>query len=198
MENLFPLPEKLPEKIDGIITTGGVNPYIAQITGQPSLEDEAESLTTAVWLAGKYPQARVLFTGGSASILYGNYSEASAAYLFFHQQGIDDRRLIFDSASRGTQEKAVNCFNLVKPLATETWVLITSAVRMPRTFLVFKNAGWNILPYPVDFHSKDSHILKFDLDYSLKVLWQSMKEWIGLAAYRLTGRTDSLLPPTGP
>jgi uncharacterized SAM-binding protein YcdF (DUF218 family) len=197
LERCFPIPASFPEKIDGIITTGGINPYATLTLGQPKLNDEAETLTAAVALARLHPEAKIVFTGGSGSLLYQEISEASAAALFFIEQGIASDRLILDSSSRGTQEKAVHCMELLKPQASATWVLVTSAMRMPRTWHAFAAAGWNIRAYPVGFHSPDAYFLKFALDNSLRVLWHAVKEWAGLFAYRLTGRTKALLPAPG-
>jgi len=196
LENAVPIPEKLPDRVDGIITMGGVNPWAAHFSGQLSLDDEAEAPVTAIWLARKFPEAKILFSGGSSSIIYREISEASAAEILFLQQGIDSQRMIWDSSSRGTREKAKNCITLAKPKPGETWILITSAVRMPRTLLAFQAEGWKVLPYPVGFHSKDWKILRFDLDVSLKYLWFAIKEWTGLLAYRLSSQTDSFFPST--
>lgn len=194
LERCFPIPATLPSHIDGIITTGGINPYSTLMLGQPKLNEEAEILTSAVALARLHPEAKIVFTGGSGSLMYKDISEAEAAAVFFREQGIASDRLILDSSSRGTQEKAVNCLQLLQPKSGSTWILITTAMRMPRTYLAFTSAGWTVLPYPVGFHGPDAGFLKFDLDDSLKVLWHATKEWTGLLAYRVTGRTNAILP----
>jgi uncharacterized SAM-binding protein YcdF (DUF218 family) len=198
LETRFPVPQQLPEQVAGIITTNGTNPFMTVETGQPALGDEAEALTTGLWLARKYPQAKLVFTGGSGSLMYPRVSEASAAQLFFLQQGIAADRLVFDDRSRGTQEKAVNCRELLKPRSGENWILVTAARRMPRTWLAFTSAGWQVIPYPVDFRGPGWKYADFNLDGSFKLIWYAVKEWVGLIAYRVTGRTKTLLPSAAP
>ncbi|MBF0499003.1 MAG: YdcF family protein [Candidatus Riflebacteria bacterium] len=198
LETVFPAPKRPPEHIDGIITMGGVNPWLTGESGHPALNEDAECLTSVLPLARRFPDARIVYTGGLGSMVYGGISEASAAATFFAEQGLDLARFTWETGSRGTQEKARNTFDLVKPEASETWLLITSAWRMPRTYQVFHTVGWNVIPWPVDFHAADAKYLHFDIDDSLKWIWNALKEWIGLAAYRATGRSDSLFPVPPP
>ena len=81
------------------------------------------------------------------------------------------------------------------------WILITSAVHMPRAVGAFRRAGWNIIPYPVDYTTEGSGRTTWwkGLGGGLKRFGGGLKEWIGLAAYRVLDRTDALLPaPAGP
>lgn len=194
LERAFSVPAHLPEKIDGIITMGGANPWLAAQTGRPALNDDAECLTTFIALARRFPRAKLVFTGSSGSLAYPHVSEASAASLLMTEQGIEASRFTWETAARGTQEKAVNSFRLLQPRADETWLLITSAWRMPRTVGVFEAAGWKIIPYPVDFNAAAREYVDFNLEESLKWLWRGVKEWIGLAVYRVSGRSQTLFP----
>lgn len=75
------------------------------------------------------------------------------------------------------------------------WVLVISAFHMPRAVGTFCAAGWrNIIPYPVDFRGAGQLELGWDLGGGLSKLNMGLKEWIGLVAYRVTGRMDSLWP----
>ena len=65
LENRFPIPSKLPKKVDGIIVLAGAeNISVTAARGQPSLHGGGERLTTFVWLARLYPNAILLFSGG--------------------------------------------------------------------------------------------------------------------------------------
>jgi uncharacterized SAM-binding protein YcdF (DUF218 family) len=55
-----------------------------------------------------------------------------------------------------------------------------------------------VLPYPADFHTEAHPRLPgFQLSDRLPLVDTATREWIGLAAYRLLGRTDALLPGPG-
>ncbi|MBF0548678.1 MAG: YdcF family protein [Candidatus Riflebacteria bacterium] len=193
LEEAIPRKE-LPQSINGIITMGGIDPILSYENGEPALDEDAECLTSLVLLSKKYPTAKLLFTGGSGSLLHGDFGEASGAMRFFADEGIDLHRFIWETKARGTHEKAVNSYNLVHPAASETWVLITSGYRMPRTLLVFQKVGWNIFPYPVNLQAKRSSYSEPSFDASLFWLWAGLKEWFGLIAYRLTNRSNTFFP----
>ncbi|HNV70067.1 MAG TPA: YdcF family protein [Candidatus Ozemobacteraceae bacterium] len=196
LEEAFSVPAVLPEKVDGIITMGGSNPWLMAQTNAPALNDDAECLTSFIALARRFPMARLVYTGSTGSIVYPHVSEASAAEILMREQGLDATRFTWETEARGTAEKAVNTYRLLQPQAGQTWLLLTSAYRMPRTVAVFEAAGWRgrILPYPVDFNAPAREYLDFNLEESLKWLWRGMKEWIGLVAYRLSGQSDELFP----
>lgn len=192
LENRFPPPIP-PAHVDGIIVLGGaVNPNIAAAHGQASLNGAAERMTELLVLAHHYPQAKLVFTGGSASIWPNEPSEADVARVFFARQGLDVRRVTFEGRSRSTWENALFTRELVQPGAGETWLLVTSASHMPRAMGVFRKLGWNVLPWPVGY--KTDNVWTIDLAPHLLQLDTAMHEWVGLLAYRLAGHSDAILP----
>ena len=60
----------------------------------------------------------------------------------------------------------------------------------------FRQAGWNAIAYPVDYHTKSQQRLRlgFSLQSGLGALSTSIHEWIGLTFYWLSGRTNALYP----
>ncbi len=85
---------------------------------------------------------------------------------------------------------------LIRPGPDETWVLITSAMHMPRSVGVLRKAGWKVLPYPVDFKTDGTGESRYFSGFGagLGGLSTALKEWLALFAYRVLGRTDSLFP----
>ncbi len=62
---------------------------------------------------------------------------------------------------------------------------------------LFRKAGFNVTAYPVDYHTQgDGRDWRLNREAARgRVLFNSaVREWIGLAAYRLSGKTDALLP----
>ena len=131
-------------------------------------------------------------------MLYQNEKEATVAQKFYEQIGMEASRIIFERESRNTSENALFSKALIKPAPGETWVLVTSAFHMPRSVGIFCQAGWPVIPYPVDHMTVPGGLLRVDLDLAghLGDLNVAIKEWIGLAAYFFTGRTPSMLPET--
>ncbi len=196
LENRFPIP-KLPEKADGIIVLSGAEtPSLTIARGQPVFGDAAERLTSFVYLANRYPEAKLVFSGGSGSLRGQEYKAALTARMLFRQLGLDLNRVLFESDSRNTWENVVFSHNLVKPESGEIWILIDSAFRLPRTVGIFRKAGWEVIPYPVDFHSEAEYqfYLGFGGFGKIKHLSNVLREWIGIVAYWATGRMSELFP----
>lgn len=197
LENRFPANPPLPPHLDGIIILGGaIDQYISQRHGQISLTDAAERMVDGAILAKEHPEARVLFTGGSADPLRPEPREAPFAQALLMQLGVSPDRLVIEDESRNTYENAVFSQRLADPKPGQAWVLVTSARHMPRSVGVFRHIGWTVIPWPVDYTSgggKEWANLDVPL-HRLRLLTQALHEWVGLAFYRLSGWTDSLLP----
>ncbi|RMD92043.1 MAG: YdcF family protein, partial [Alphaproteobacteria bacterium] len=131
-----------------------------------------------------------VFTGGSGRL--GNQTDRAApvAAAILTDAGLERSRLILEVRSRNTWENAIFSRPLANPQPGETWVLVTSAWHMPRAVGVFCAAGWPVVPYPVD---QRSGTLGFRPDWDLwdhgDALYLGIREWVGLLAYGLSGRT---------
>ncbi len=196
LEDRFPRPA-IPNHVDGIIVLGGaVNPPIAALRGDPSVNDAAERVLAMADLGRRYPDAKLLFTGGSGSLWGGKYREGEVMRVVLEQAGLDTGRVLFENESRNTWENALFSRDLVAPKPGETWLLVTSAWHMPRSVGIFRRIGWPVVPFPVDYRSRTDGrpYLLFELDSNLTMATFAIREWIGLAAYRLMDRTDSLFP----
>jgi len=197
LEDRFPTVRTLAPPVDGIIVLGGaVQQFIARKRGQPALNRHAERMTEFVGLARRFPEARLVYSGGSGVLFGQDIKETETAREFFERIGLDPSRVIYEGNSRNTYESAVNTYRLLHPRAGERWVLVTSATHMPRAIGTFRKAGWSALPFPVDFQTMgvDHLDLYFDLRSALNDLHDALYEWAGLIAYRILGRTDALFP----
>lgn len=192
LETAYPRPAA-PAQVAGIIVLGGAE--LADLTAlytAPQLNSGAERLTEAMALALRHPEARVIFTGGSGN-LRGGAAGTTVATRLFAELGLAPDRLILESASRNTAENAAFTRDLLQPKPGERWLLVTSAYHMPRAVAVFCAAGWRgIVPWPVDFRSPGAAGWQFSDNAT--DLATGLREWIGLAAYRLTGRATAPSP----
>lgn len=187
----------LPERVDGIIVLGGaIEPWLSRERGQIILNDAAERLTETMALARRHPEARVLFSGGNGNLLQEGGAEAVEARTFFGALGLDPARLLVEDESRTTYENVIFSQALVKPAEGENWVVVTSAIHMPRAVGCFRRAGWRVIPYPVDYRTPPAGRRDFDFDLArgLAIVVRAAREWVGLAAYRLLDRTDAFFP----
>ena len=197
LETRFPPPEAPPARIDGLILLGGsFHMRSSEARGTAQLNEHGDRVTAFVALARRYPEAKLVFTGGSARLLRPGATESDVAQVLLRDLGVDVDRVTFERASRNTRENAVNAKQLVQPRAGETWVLVTSAFHMPRAVGVFRRIGWRVVPYPVDYLSDTTSPSLFDFAFTANLggVTGGLHEWIGLVAYRIFGWTDELFP----
>jgi uncharacterized SAM-binding protein YcdF (DUF218 family) len=147
-------------------------------------------------LARAYPNARIVYSGGDASLLANGLSEANFLYPLLDYFGIPRERVMLESRSRNTEENAVFSKELVEPKPGERWLLVTSAQHMPRAVGCFRRVGFAVEAYPVAWHTgKRVGLYPADVvGHGLGQLDSAVHEWLGLVVYRLTGRTSELLP----
>lgn len=182
------------DAVDGIIVLGGgENARASTFWSQVQLNEGAERYTAGLALARLFPEAQVLFTGGSGALrdaAGATVSEAAIAKRFFLEQGISSERLLLEEQSRNTAENARLSLKLAGPAPDEGWVLITSAFHMPRAMRSFKAAGWDrLVAWPVDYRtSRFGDGIGWNLIQNLAVLNTAIRERLGQLAYRLSKR----------
>jgi uncharacterized SAM-binding protein YcdF (DUF218 family) len=201
LEGRFPRPDALPHDVAGIILLGGfeegtVGPPPASLL----LTDAAERLTESLLLARRLPSAKVIFAGGDGSILGAGSGFSSAVGDFLEEAGVARDRIILEGRSRNTFENAVFTRDLLQPKPGQHWLLVTSASHMPRAVGTFRQAGLDVIPWPVDYRASPNGYFKpFEsLTVGLERTEGSLREWMGLAAYRVLGRTGELWPGPKP
>ncbi len=185
-------------KPDGIIVLGGAEEtLIAEARNVPALNEAGERILETAMLAWRFPETRVVFTGGTANILYGGVSEADSARTHLTSLGLSADRLILEDKSRDTYENALYTRVLLAPKPGERWLLVTSAGHMPRAVGCFRALGFDVLPWPVDYRTrgKEDMMRMFDKpSQGLRRVDRAAREWIGILVYYVLGRTNSLFP----
>lgn len=203
LEDRFPIPANLPDDIAGIIVLGGgVDLDVVAAHGNASAANLAAGrIMTAALLASRHPAARILVAGGGAQIAPMSPVEADGLAQSLTDMGVMPERIIRERRSRTTYENAIFGYEVAKPQPGERWVLVTSAWHMPRSVGCFRKVGWQVIPYPVDFRttgrlwaSEFSLDQTLSLESDLQLATLATKEWVGLLAYRMMGRTDALFP----
>lgn len=198
LEKQYERPQFLPEKIAGIIVLGGAfNSYISEKTGQGAANDNIDRLITFVELARNYPQARLVFSGGTGDIRQPDRKEADDAKAFFQSIGFAPQNILFESRSRNSFENALNTKALVKPKQREKWIVVTSAYHMPRIVAVFNSLGWGVIPYPSDPRTDGKYRLfpdMLDAGGNFSALTVGIKEVLGTFFYYLGGKSTLPFP----
>jgi uncharacterized SAM-binding protein YcdF (DUF218 family) len=180
---------KMPAKMDGIVVLGAaLDENITDYHGMVAVNGQAERVIYLPLLVKRYPTAKVVYAGGSGS-QSNKQPEADIAKILFEMWGMNTKNFIFEDKSRNTYENLVNTKALVKPQINQNWLLVTSAAHMPRAIAVAQHMGWEMIPYPVDYVSGGwTGLSSSNIRYNLERLDKATQEYIGLLAYRLSGK----------
>lgn len=202
---LYPLESRFPPwdggrgAPDGIIVLGGsIESDLSAAHGVAVFNASVDRIITAAGLARRYPNARVVFSGGNPNLVSSDAAkEADFALPVFESLGFSQDRLIMERRSRNTLENAEFSKALISPKPGERWLLVTSAYHMPRSVGIFRKVGFDVEPYPVDWRvgGRDD-LLKFSV-FSVEGLGRvdlAWREWTGLLAYWVAGKTSEFFP----
>lgn len=198
LEDRFPRPAEPPASLSCIIVLGGAfeNEVMAS-RGGIEFNQAADRFIETAALAKRYPEARILVSGGDGSFSGAYDGDAKASDAFFAAFDIGLGRLIREDQSRTTFENARNTQDLLATNGLSNCALVTSAFHMPRSIGLFRKLGLTVTPWPTDYRTTGTVELGLDFtqpSLNAQLTTTAVREWIGLAAYYYGGRTDSLLP----
>ncbi|AEH88666.1 YdcF family protein [Mesorhizobium opportunistum] len=200
LEERFARPP-LPQKVDGIVVLGGGFEGAINLTrGGYELSSSGDRMVETAILARRFPQAKVVVSGGNGSLFLDGEGDADTAPRLLGPLGVSADRLVLEDKSRNTYENAVFSRKLVEPKPGETWLLVTSAFHMPRAKALFDKAGFPTVPWPVDYRTSGKEgvgLFRDNAADSLENTTMAIREWIGLFAYWLSGRIDRPFPAPG-
>jgi uncharacterized SAM-binding protein YcdF (DUF218 family) len=198
LEQRFPRWDASHGAPDGIVLLGGmIAPDVSSARDTVALNEAAERITATAELAGRYPDARIVMTGGSGALIFDEGAEAIFAVRQLEALGVAHDRITAEEQSRNTIENAVFSRLIANPKPGERWLLVTSAYHMPRAMGVFRAAGFPVEAYPVDWRTRgptDLARLFSSLSEGLQRTDTAAHEWVGLFAYWITGKTTALFP----
>ncbi len=195
LESRFP-PQSLPDDVAGILVLGGGEDADLSARWQQSqFNSAAERMMVLPALMQHYPEAKVLFSGGSAAVLDARFRGADVArdWLNTLPPELSGRTLLYERDSRNTWENALFSARLLGGVPEKPWLLVTSAFHMPRSIGIYRQLGWEVVPYPVDYYST-GELFRPQFVLNLRDLVVGVREWTGLLVYYLTGRSSALLP----
>jgi uncharacterized SAM-binding protein YcdF (DUF218 family) len=182
----------------GIVVLGGaITPDVSMAHPQIALNEAAERVTAAAALARRYPEARIIYSGGSGALVYDEGSEAPLALALLESLGLARERIVLEDRSRNTVENALFSKAIAQPKPGDRWLLVTSAYHMPRAMGAFHKAGFPVEAYPVDWRTRGTEdaLRPFaTVGDGLRRTDTAVHEWVGLLAYWLSGKTSELFP----
>jgi uncharacterized SAM-binding protein YcdF (DUF218 family) len=198
LEWRFPAPNLslAPDAI--VILGGGTEPAIS-----PRLSVEVNAAGDRVIygaiLARQSPQAKVIVSGGDIDFLdLAPTTPAQDMVTLLTLMGISQDRIIQQGNSRNTYEDAQLTCKIIDENNFSRVLLVTSAMHMPRSMMMFEKAGCTVIPAPTDFtiteaawqHLWHPNVEEFFINpvpayTNLSTLTKSIKEYLGMWYYAL-------------
>lgn len=198
LENRITRPASLPADLSCILILGGAfeNEVIAGRGGM-EFNQAADRFIEGLKLAQAHPAAKILVSGGDGSFSGTYDGDAQTSIAFFSTFGISPDRIIREDQSRTTFENAANTKHVLDDNGLSNCALITSAFHMPRSVGLFRKLGIPVTPWPVDYRTSGQLTLGPDFSQpslNAQLTTTAMREWTGLIAYYVSGRTRVLFP----
>jgi uncharacterized SAM-binding protein YcdF (DUF218 family) len=176
----------------GIVLGGFVSYNLHDDRGYFNAASDRFIQTALLYQTGKIK--KIIIPAGNGYIVQHNFHEADFIKEQLVQLGIPAGDIYTDPFSRNTIENAANTKKLVDSLhMSGPFLLITSALHMPRASRLFIKQGLQVQPYPCDFSSRQvaNNIIQDDLlpSSSALVHWDKlMVEWIGRFGNAVMGK----------
>ena len=145
----IPLEERFPGwapgkgEIAGIIVLGGgVTANVSEAHGEPALNEAGERFTAAATLARKYPQAKIVFSGGGAGLIRSLGVEAAWARRLLRDLGVPEDRLVLEDRSRNTFENLWYSREIIRARGWRNPTLVTLDLYTRRAVATARKQGW--------------------------------------------------------
>lgn len=194
------LPQETYEQADvAVILGGGTDPFqyprsIAEVNGA------GDRVIYGVKLYKDGVVDKLIVTGGTVE-WQGTFSTTPAHDMstLLQLMGVPAEDIIEEGDSLNTYEDAQFSTKIINEQGWKKVILVTSALHMPRSVQLFKDAGLEVVPAPVDYIITDQEwadllsptfeniaINIMPTSACLKSTTSSMKEYIGMAVNRIT------------
>ncbi|MCE9539580.1 MAG: YdcF family protein [Bacteroidetes bacterium] len=191
---LWEIPSTRSEEVkiyDAAIVLGGMSVYDEDLDRVQFFRG-VDRLIQTVELYKQGKIKKIIFTGGSGSLLHPEMKEGNYIKRYLLYMGIPEADFFIESESKNTHENALFTKELLeKKNIRGNFLLITSAFHMRRSLGCFNKAGIEVLPYSTDRYSGPR---KYEFDHlfipepSIIYSWNTLiHEMIGFIAYKIVG-----------
>ncbi|MEM9733302.1 MAG: YdcF family protein [Pseudomonadota bacterium] len=167
----------------GIIVLGGGIWRVADPLDPYQLNEAGDRVIAGLALKNRFPRARLIITG----VLPSGQAEGEALRTIANNLYPVPPPIEVEGTSRSTRENADRVAEMVGEERARQWFLVTSALHMERALWTFRKRGFLVQPWPVDSRAEPIRFpyLHGSASRQFAKLDAAVKEFIGLAAYRL-------------
>lgn len=184
---------------EAIVVLGGATKPASLPRPGVDLSEEGDRLLYAAQLYHQNKAPLVIVSGGRIRWRGKGSSESADMANILMQMSVPPEAIIQEPDSLNTYENAVNVKQILDYKGIRQVLLVTSAMHMPRSLLIFKHQGITATAAPTDFsvtaddlreiqNSSQNILLNLLPDSDrLQNFTRAFKEYIGIIVYRLRG-----------
>ena len=184
---------------EAIVVLGGATKPAFPPRPSVDLSEEGDRLLYGAQLYQQKKAPIIIVAGGRIDWRGSGPSESADMAAILTQIGVPTEAILQEPLSLNTYENAVNVRKILDARGIRRVLLVTSAMHMPRSLLIFKRQGIAAIPAPTDFYVTDNELEEpqnspqatlLNLIPDAKQLdnfTRALKEYIGIIVYRLRG-----------
>jgi uncharacterized SAM-binding protein YcdF (DUF218 family) len=152
----------------------------------PSVDEHMFRRLDEAWRLYRIQPKPIIVSGGHVNPFTPAQDENKIAREFLIRWGVPKNDVIGEESSRDTFENALETQKLLKKHGWKRYLLVTSAMHMPRSMLVFAERVPEPIPAPGDFSLGKSELSPFDFFPNESVapkMFETLHEYVGLVNY---------------
>lgn len=184
---------------EAIVVLGGATKPAFPPRPSVDLTEEGDRVLYGAQLYQQKKAPIIIVAGGRIDWRGSGPSESADMTAILTQIGVPTGAILQEPLSLNTYENAVNVRKILDARGIRRVLLVTSAMHMPRSLLIFKRQGIAAIPAPTDFfvtnnelqepqNSPQATLLNLLPDAQpLYNFTRALKEYIGIVVYRLRG-----------
>ena len=191
-------PRELPTA-EAIVVLGGSTRSAYPPRPTVDLQEQGDRVIYAAQLYRQQKAPLIILSGGRIGWMGSGAAEAKDMATILTSIGIPSEALIEEPDSLNTYQNAVNVKKILVERNIQKVLLVTSAMHMPRSLLIFKKQTIDAIPAPTDFLVSEGELAELSATPKAAILslipksdrldkfTNAVKEYIGLVIYRLRG-----------
>jgi uncharacterized SAM-binding protein YcdF (DUF218 family) len=161
------------------IPAGGLLPF-------PTIDEHMFRRLDEAWRLYRIDPKPIIVSGGHVNPFTPDRGENKIACDYLLRWGVAQHHVFGEAKSRDTFESALETGKLLKQKGWKRYLLVTSAVHMPRSMLAFSTAAPEPIPAPGDFTLRQARFSPLDLAPSVsaaQAIALTLHEYVGLTNY---------------
>lgn len=188
LEDYYPQPslQELRNAQAIVVLGGGAIEGVPDFDGNGQIASDTANRILMSLRLHKALQIPLILAGGQGYTRTITEAEIGARTL--KACGVEDNSIIIEDKSRNTRENATYTKRLFQQKSLRKVILVTSAYHLPRSTLLFRREGMDVIPYPTDYKtSKIPALNAFSftpLQSNLSNSATAIKEYLGIIAVK--------------